>query len=144
MNLAKGMVAGLIAAIIGSLLWAAIAFYANFEIGYLAWGIGLGVGFAVAFASTGGGPVAGVMAVVLTTLSILGGKYLSIQWSIADAIKKGELPAGFDRADITWDAMTGNLGAIDFIFFGLGVYTAWQVAYSDPVKHQQAATEEPE
>ncbi len=141
MNLAKGVVAGLIAAIVGALLWAAIAFYANFEIGYLAWGIGLGVGFAVAFGSVGGGPLPAVFSVLLTTLSIVGGKFLAIQWELGKMIASGEILPNIDKMDATWSALTGTLGPIDFIFFGLGVYTAWQVAYSDPVKGEGAPQE---
>jgi hypothetical protein len=82
MNLAKGATAGLIAAILGALAWAAIVYAARLEIGYLAWGIGGLVGFAVAWGTRGGGAAAAVLAVLLTVVSIAGGKYLAAQWIV--------------------------------------------------------------
>ncbi len=209
MNLLKGLVAGLIAGVIGAAAWALIAFYANFEIGYLAWGIGALVGFAFAFAGKGGGAIPALLAVLVTVASIGGGKYLGSLWSaekmigemlggvagewsdencknilasgIFDAkVEKGELPP-FDensteefeypddvlaQAEQQWNAMSpaeqqefssnkkseflsggnqlaytlawegfkGNLGPIDIIFFVLGVITAWQIAFMDPIE----------
>jgi len=82
MNLIKGLMGGIIAGVIGAVIWAAIAYYANVEIGYLAWGIGALVGFAVAAASSGGGAAAGVIAVLITVLSICGGKYVGSYWTV--------------------------------------------------------------
>lgn len=82
MNLIKGLMGGMIAGVIGACAWAAITYYANVEIGYLAWGIGALVGFAVAAASSGGGAAAGVVAVLITILSICGGKYVGSYWAI--------------------------------------------------------------
>ena len=82
MNLIKGLMAGIIAGVIGALLWAGISFYANVEIGYLAWGIGALVGFAVAAGSSGGGVAPGLAAVLITILSICGGKYVGSYWMV--------------------------------------------------------------
>lgn len=82
MNLIKAAIAGTIMALLGALLWAAIVYYGKLEIGYLAWGIGLAVGLAIAWASKGGGFVNGALAVLLTVGSILGGKYLAVQWVV--------------------------------------------------------------
>lgn len=95
MNLVKAMVVGLIAAILGALAWAGIAFGAKLEIGYLAWGIGGLVGFAVAWGSRKGGAAPALLAVVLTVLSIAGGKYLAAQWSVNQAF--GEMDLSVDE-----------------------------------------------
>lgn len=83
----KGVLLGTLAGVVGAAVWAAIAYYANFEIGWIAWGIGVGVGFAVA-AGVGGevGVPSGVLALVLTCLSIVGGKYAAIEISIDNEI----------------------------------------------------------
>jgi len=77
-----GIVCGVIAAVIGAVVWAAVAFYANVEIGYLAWGIGLLVGLGVSLGSRTGGVGAALVAVVLTALSILGGKYVGVRMAV--------------------------------------------------------------
>ena len=78
------IIAGLVAGAIGAAIWAAIAYYAEVEIGYIAWGIGLVVGIAVAAAGENG-PLAGVTAVAITILSIVGGKYATVEMSIQEA-----------------------------------------------------------
>lgn len=42
------LAAGLVAAIVGGLVWAGIVLFANYEIGWVAWGIGVLVGLAMA------------------------------------------------------------------------------------------------
>ena len=79
-----GIICGAIAAVIGAVAWAAIAYYANVEIGYLAWGIGLLVGLGVSFGSRSGGIGAAVIAVILTVASILGGKYAAVEMAVLE------------------------------------------------------------
>jgi len=76
----------LISALVGVLIWAAIAYFANLEVGYVAWGIGLLVG--VASAKTGGkGPAMGVVCALLTLLSIFGGKMLATDYIIKKELR---------------------------------------------------------
>lgn len=66
------------AGVAGALAWAAVAYFVNLEVGYLAWGIGLLVGYAVLLAE-GRGPIAGAAAAAITIVSLLAGKYLSVE-----------------------------------------------------------------
>lgn len=76
MRLLIGAGAGLVAGVIGAAVWAAIAYYGDVEIGWIAWGIGAAVGFAVAVGTGGiGGATPGAIAVVLAGASVLCGKY---------------------------------------------------------------------
>lgn len=77
-----GIIGGTIAAIIGAVAWAAIAYYGEVEIGYLAWGIGLLVGLGVSAGSRSGGIGAAAVAVVLTVLSLVGGKYAAVSLAV--------------------------------------------------------------
>ena len=79
-----GIIGGLIAGALGAALWAAIAYYGNVEIAILAWGIGLAVGVAVSIGSDTGGILAALVAVLITTGSLVGGKYLAVQMAIHD------------------------------------------------------------
>ena len=83
MNIGR-VICGTIAAIAGAVVWAAIAYCGNVEIGYLAWGIGLLVGLAVSFGSKSGGIGAAAIAVVLTILSLVGGKYATVQLLVSN------------------------------------------------------------
>lgn len=44
------------------------------------------------------------------------------------------------RRKATMEAFTGNLGVIDIVFFVLGVVTAWQIAFRDPIEGSKAAS----
>ena len=79
MNLVGGTIGGLIAGIIGAALWAAVAYYGEVEIGWLAWGIGAAVGFGVSAGSRGGGVPQALIAVLITVASLCGGKFAMVQ-----------------------------------------------------------------
>ncbi|MBN4052614.1 hypothetical protein JYT82_00715, partial [bacterium AH-315-K20] len=74
------IIAGCVAAVIGAAIWAAVAYYAHFEIGWIAWIIGAMVGGAV-FATAGdqAGMMTGVGAAVIAIAGVVGGKYVSIR-----------------------------------------------------------------
>lgn len=97
MNLIGGIVAGAIAGILGAALWAAIAYYGNIEIGWIAWGIGALVGFAVTLGSKGGGVAPAAIAVLITVVSLCGGKYLAVYSSVNQMDALG----AFDAIEIT-------------------------------------------
>ncbi|MCA8942852.1 MAG: hypothetical protein KDB80_09865 [Planctomycetes bacterium] len=78
-NLAR--IACAAAAIVGALVWGGISFYANREIGWVAWGIGALVGGACVVAG-GRGTQMAVTAAILAVASIGVGKYLSITWAV--------------------------------------------------------------
>lgn len=74
--------AGLVAGIVGAAIWAAIGYYANMEVGYVAWGIGGLVGVAVAAAGKNG-VSAGIVAVLITVASLCAGKYASVELALS-------------------------------------------------------------
>jgi len=69
----KAVLFGLAVGVLGAVAWAAIAYFGDLEIGWLAWGIGAGVGAAVR-AGHGHGLGLGIAAAAITLCSILGGR----------------------------------------------------------------------
>jgi hypothetical protein len=200
---------GLAGGILGAAAWAALAYFANLEVGWIAWGIGLLVGLGVLI---GNGRershAAGVVAVVLSVLSIVAGKYASVQIAftgsrspfnqtlsridsdtpfvvsyLADSVAEAYQSQGravdwpgnpddtrdepsdyppdvWSAAQARWDAMSpegqaayrdalrqqtsemasvmqqgimmqafkGTFGALDLVFLGLAIVTAWRIA----------------
>lgn len=76
-----------IAALLGAVAWGLIAFYAHYEVGYLAWGIGALVGFA-AIKGGGHGTLVAVAAGALALLSIGTGKQLAFRMSMDQAAQE--------------------------------------------------------
>ena len=94
----KSVVFGLAGSLLGALIWAAVVYFVEIEVGWVAWGVGGLVGMAVAVGNDKGRQseaAAGMLAVVLTILSIVAGKYVAIQMFVpSDA----ELIAGFSES----------------------------------------------
>ncbi len=85
MRMLSWIVAGGIGGLIGAAIWAAIGYFANFEIGWIAWGIGFLVGIGVRMgAGSTTGPMLGVGAVVIAIASIGAGKF-AVAWLAVDA-----------------------------------------------------------
>jgi len=84
MSFNRALIFGSITGVAGATLWAAIAYFANLEIGWLAWGIGLAVGLACVKGAGYGSRLIGMSAVVITLLAILLGKYAAIELQVND------------------------------------------------------------
>ncbi len=70
------IIAGVIAGGIGAAVWCAIAYYANFEIGWVAWAVGAFVGLAVCVASRGeADDASGAVAAIIAVCAVCGGKF---------------------------------------------------------------------
>jgi hypothetical protein len=84
MRIARWLVGGLIGALIGGAAWVAVGYFANAEVGWIAWGIGFVVGLGVrAGAGEDDGPAPGVVAVSIAVLAIVASKYLVTSMSIS-------------------------------------------------------------
>lgn len=89
-------VAGVVAGAVGAAIWAAIAYFAHVEVGYVALGVGALVGLAVA-ATGRKGVVAGVGAVLITVVALLAGKFACVEMLLHNQL--AELPTTVDRVD---------------------------------------------
>jgi hypothetical protein len=77
----KWILAGSIGGAIGAAVWAAISYFANAEVGYVAWGIGFIVGFMVRLVAgeKEEGLAPGLTAALIAVVAVLGGKYAGVQ-----------------------------------------------------------------
>ena len=79
MGFMGGIIGGVLAGVIGAVIWAFIAYYANVEIGWIAWIIGGLVGVGVAIGCRGEtGTETGALAAIIALVSICGGKFAAI------------------------------------------------------------------
>lgn len=105
----KTVLAALVAAAVGAAVWAAIAYLANIEIGWIAWGVGALVGFAVAAVSGERSMHFGLIAVVFTILSICGGKYAAVQLEIHKAIGDSNWEQQYDSPEFMVSLLADDL-----------------------------------
>lgn len=81
----KGVLYAATAGFVGAIIWAAIAYYAEYELGLLAWGIGAAVGAAMmAGVQEKASTQTGILALAIALVSIVGGKYLAVEMIFSD------------------------------------------------------------
>jgi hypothetical protein len=92
--------------LIGAAIWAAIGYFANAEVGYVAWGIGLLVGVGVAALAKGSmDGVTGAIAAACAVGGVVLGKYLVVHFLVADAIPAEliQVDAGIMINRMSWE-----------------------------------------
>lgn len=90
MNMGRGIIGGALAGLVGAVIWAGVAYFTGYEIGWIAWGVGGMVGLGCFWASKGNSNQLGTIAVVITLLSILAGKYAAVEFGIRSEIGSKE------------------------------------------------------
>lgn len=89
-NFVGGVIGAIVAGLIGAGIWAGIAYGTGYEIGWIAWGVGALVGFgAITGARSEASPQLGAAAVVVALLSLLAGKYVTIELYLDKEIGDG-------------------------------------------------------
>jgi hypothetical protein len=136
---------------IGAAVWAAIVYFAQFELGIVAWGVGLAVGYG-SYLLGGRGLTNGVMCAIVALIAIFGGKILAVQVTsyqglleyvrespeklpsrdrtVADEQLARELHAQLTFSDYV-QVTIDDLNIIDILFFGLGVLSAYRVGAAE-------------
>lgn len=92
------LIAGGIAGAVCAAIWGGTSYFTGLEIGWIAWGIGFVVGMAMHLAgprTTGIGP--GALAVVLSIVAIVAGKYFASQLVVHHHMKNLGLNAAAER-----------------------------------------------
>lgn len=83
----KAIIGGLIGGAIGAAIWASISYFADRELGIVAWGVGVLVGMGTAmFAGNSVSPLTGAAAALIALGSIAGGKFAAVH-IVADKVK---------------------------------------------------------
>lgn len=96
MSFLKWLAAGFIGAAIGGAVWVGVGYFAEAEVGYIAWGIGLlaGIGVRVAADEDDLGMMSGFAAIISASAVIFLSKYLVVSMLVNDAM--GEIPTDFE------------------------------------------------
>lgn len=103
-----GLIGALLGGLVGVVAWAAIAVYAGYELGYVAWAIGGVVGFG-AVKLGGRGSTLAVVAAVVSLASIFLGKVVANQMILnreVDAVQAGLTQADYDEAVADAEALS--------------------------------------
>lgn len=101
MSVMKACGAGCVVGLIGAAVWAGVGHFLNLEASLIAIGIGWAVGFVIGLvAADEASVVTGAAAVLITVLSIVGGKWAYIEMGVSEALGEVDVALDFDREDV--------------------------------------------
>lgn len=129
-NLMVGLVLGLVAALVSAVVWAGIAYFANYEIGWLAIGVGFLVGIAVLAGGKGVSAKYGVLGGALALFGILAGKYFTVIAVVAREFNESILTvmAELGPAEIS-EAFQLMFSPIDLVFYALAIFAGFKYSW---------------
>ncbi|MEZ6069342.1 MAG: hypothetical protein R3C10_03515 [Pirellulales bacterium] len=107
-NFLLAIVAGVVAGACGAGVWAAIAYYADMQIGWIAWGIGAVVGIAMIAVGREGSLLLALCSLVIVFCSIIAGKAMAINMLISDMQADGSLPGVLEMTDENYISMLAD------------------------------------
>lgn len=111
----NAVVGGLIGGAVGAFIWAAVVYFTEYEIGWIAWGVGGLVGYGVAAGNRGAArssTAAGVLAVAISAVAILAGKYAGVQLVMpSDDEILAMATAGFEEEDYVISYVADDVAA---------------------------------
>lgn len=100
MNYLGALIGAVIAGLVGAAVWAALAYYANVEIGWIAWGIGAAAGFGAAVGAKGDADaMTGGIAVLAAVGGILLGKFGAVHFAVEKELQSAELTTAMQVTD---------------------------------------------
>ncbi len=128
-NLVVGGVAGLIAALGGAASWAAVTYYTNYQIGFMAIGIGYLVGIVMLKFGHGRSQTFGILAAILAVGGCLIGNLLSACAFAADQLEVPMMQiVGTLTPSVAVEILQDGFTAIDALFYFLAVSAAFRAS----------------
>ena len=126
-NLITGGLAGLAAALVGAGTWAAVTYFTNYQIGFMAIGVGYLVGVTMRKYGHGCSNGFGVLAAVLAVLGCVAGNLLSACAFAADGLHVPMMAIlGKMTPSIALSVLQEGFSPIDALFYFLAVSAAYR------------------
>ncbi|MEO5915491.1 MAG: hypothetical protein ABIS50_14760 [Luteolibacter sp.] len=126
-NLVTGGLAGLAAALVGAGTWAAVTYFTNYQIGFMAIGVGYLVGVTMRKYGNGQSNAFGVLAAVLAVLGCVLGNLLSACAFGADSLHVPLMAVlGKMTPSVALSVLQDGFSPIDALFYFLAVSAAYR------------------
>ncbi|HNZ55707.1 MAG TPA: hypothetical protein PKN73_03240 [Candidatus Paceibacterota bacterium] len=129
-NLGLGIIGGVIGGVIGTAAWAAITYFSQLHIGWIAIIVGFMVGFGVRTLGKGIDKKFGIVGGVIALGSIVLGNFLAALGFLAKALDVSFLDVvfGFNYA-MTFKLMWDTSALMDLVFYGLAIFAGYQYSF---------------
>ncbi len=129
-NLALGALGGIGAAALGAWVWAMVAYYTDYQIGWMAIGVGFLVGYSVRQFGKGVDTSFGVIGAVFSLAGCLAGNLLTICVFIAK--EEGvEVTAVLSQLDFDTavEMLVETFNPVDLLFYGFALYYGYKSSF---------------
>lgn len=132
-NLAASLVSALILGAIGVGIWGAVSYFLNLRLGLVAIIIGFMVGGALSRSNSNINYMTGLLALVLTAVTIVLGEYLSLFLSVSKELELGLMETiklvDYSKA---WEIIVESSGIKSLVIYGIALFQAFKIGSSAP------------
>lgn len=129
-NLGLGIIGGSIGGLLGAIIWAAVTYFTEYQIGYLAMGVGFLVGFGMNKSGKGIDRIFGIAGGIIALVSVLVGNFLVSLGYLAKYLEISYLDAllYFDYS-MTFELLWETFAFMDLLFYALAVYAGYRFSF---------------
>ena len=129
-NLPLGILGGAIGGLLGAVIWAAVSYFTEYQIGWLAVGVGFLVGFGVRLLGKGIDRIYGILGGVIALVSVLLGNLLANFGFLAKALEMTYLETLLNfRYEKFFDFIAATFSPMDILFYAIAVYAGYRYAF---------------
>ena len=129
-NLALGIIGGGVGGLIGATIWAAITYFTEYQIGWLAIGIGFLVGLGVGKLGKGIDKIYGIVGGIIALLSVILGNFLVYIGYLAKYFEIGYLQmlAEFNYS-LTFELFKEMFSVMDLLSYVIAIYAGYRYSF---------------
>jgi hypothetical protein len=129
-NLVLGIIGGSFGGLIGAALWAAITYFSEYQVGWIALGVGFLVGYGVRKLGRGIDKVFGIAGGTIAFTSVGLGNFFASLGFLAKALEMGyiEILSGFNYA-LTFEFLKETFSVTDILFYIIAIYMGYKYSF---------------
>ena len=129
-NLALGIIGGGLCGLAGATIWAAVTYFTEYQIGWLAVGVGFLVGFGMSRMGKGLDKIFGVAGGVIALVSVLLGNFLASIGFLAKYFEVNFLDMLINfNYSLTLELMMETFSIMDILFYGIAIYEGYRFSF---------------
>ena len=129
-NLGLGIIGGGTGGLLGALVWAAVTYFSEYQIGWMAVGVGFLVGYGVSKLGKGFDRVFGIAGGLIALVSVALGNFLASIGFLAKALEVGYLTMllNFNYA-MTFELLKETFTPMDLFFYAIAIYEGYKFSF---------------
>lgn len=129
-NLPLGLLGGAVGGLLGAVIWAAVSYFTEYQIGWLAVGVGFLAGFGARLLGKGIDRIYGILGGVIALVSVLVGNLLANFGFLAKALEMTYFETLLNfRYEKIFDFIAATFSPLDILFYAIAIYAGYRYAF---------------